>query len=116
MPRGSNSQQPPQNSDDDDDDDARTHLLPQHTGNRHASGSTSNMSAAASNEHGYGTVKHGDVEDGGKPLSGEEVREAHEDDGPASETSSVHLQDGVKRVEVITTVWSKNTMIVMFIL
>ena len=30
--------------------------------------------------------------------------------------SSTHKQDGVKKVEAITTAWSKKTMVVMFVL
>ncbi|OAR00228.1 hypothetical protein LLEC1_03044 [Akanthomyces lecanii] len=72
------------------------------------------MSANASTEHGYGTVQRGDVEDG-KPFSDDAVRQV-DDNGATSQSSSVHVQDGVRRVEAITSVWSKNTMAVMFIL
>ncbi|OAA56115.1 siderophore iron transporter mirB [Cordyceps fumosorosea ARSEF 2679] len=103
-------------------DDVHAHLLSNaapisHDDNSASSSSNKNrMSAprASAAEPGYGTVKQGDVERA-KPSSDEDIREL-QDDGPASETSSVHVQDGVKRVEAITMVWSKNTMIVMFIL
>ncbi|KAJ6789632.1 hypothetical protein PWT90_08487 [Aphanocladium album] len=118
MLRGS-SAQPPQQGTTAATSDAHSHLLSQATRNQHASGSHSDMSANAQREEGYGAVQHGDVKHGdtesGKRFSDDEIREVNED-GRTSETSSVHMQDGVKRVEAITTVWSKNTMIVMFIL
>lgn len=33
-----------------------------------------------------------------------------------SDANSAHKQDGVKRVEAITTVWSKDMLIAMFVL
>lgn len=72
------------------------------------------MSANAQTE-GYGTAAvDGDVE-GAKRFSDGESREVA-DDGAATDADSIHVQDGVKQVEAITTVWSKNTMIVMFVL
>lgn len=96
--------------------DVHTHLLSHAARNRHpvAAEASSTMSANAPTEPGYGTVKHGDVENV-KPSSGDDIRE-FPDEGPLSDADSVHVQDGVRRVEAITTVWSKNTMIVMFIL
>ncbi|KAJ3494588.1 hypothetical protein NLG97_g3980 [Lecanicillium saksenae] len=113
MSRGS-SPQPPQHGTTAATSDAHTHLLSQSTRNQRASGSHSNMTANDHSEDGYGAVKHGDA-DNGKRFSDDEIREVNED-RRTSETSSVHVQDGVKRVEAITTVWSKNTMIVMFAL
>lgn len=37
-------------------------------------------------------------------------------DEPRNSSESSHKQDGVRQVEAMTTVWSKNTMIAMFIL
>ncbi|KAI0139403.1 MFS general substrate transporter [Hypoxylon sp. NC0597] len=54
-------------------------------------------------------------EDSEKKISGDgNVKELG--DTPESDGSSTHKQDGVKRVEAITTVWSKELLIVMFIL
>ncbi|TQV92743.1 hypothetical protein V2A60_009209 [Cordyceps javanica] len=115
MPRASPHSQPPQPGTTAATSDAHTHLLSHATRSRHTeTGASSNMSASASAETGYGTVKYGDSERG-KPSSDEEIQEIP-DESPSSETSSVHVQDGVRRVEAITTVWSENTMIVMFIL
>lgn len=46
------------------------------------------------------------------------VEEAHDDNDekPAHDPDSEHKQEGVKRVEAITTVWSKELLIVMFVL
>lgn len=44
------------------------------------------------------------------------VRDANDKDSNNSDDSgSQYKQDGVKRVEAITTVWSKELMIVMFV-
>lgn len=72
------------------------------------------MTSNAHNDDGYGSVKPSDVENG-KPFSDELTREINTD-GRTSETSSIHAQEGVKQVEAITTVWSKNTMVAMFIM
>ncbi|KAI5925495.1 major facilitator superfamily transporter [Camillea tinctor] len=48
--------------------------------------------------------------------TGNGVHEVGDDNKDESDTSSEHKQDGVKQVEAITTVWSKELMIVMFIL
>ncbi len=49
--------------------------------------------------------------------NGEKVNEFGDANESKSETDSdAHMQDGVKRVEAITTVWSKELLIVMFIL
>ncbi|KAI0377944.1 MFS general substrate transporter [Hypomontagnella monticulosa] len=42
-----------------------------------------------------------------------ELKEGHETE---SDSSSAHKQDGVRRVEAITTVWSKELLVVMFVL
>ncbi|KAM3559340.1 hypothetical protein MY1884_003526 [Beauveria asiatica] len=99
--------------------DARTHLLSHVARSRkHApftgESSTMTMTSASAAEPGYGTVKHGDVESF-KPSDDDEVREVNENE-PTSEAGSIHVQDGVRRVEAITTVWSKKTMTVMFVL
>ncbi|KAI0594285.1 major facilitator superfamily transporter [Biscogniauxia sp. FL1348] len=44
------------------------------------------------------------------------VQDIDDDTKDKSDSSSEHKQDGVKQVEAITTVWSKELMIVMFIL
>lgn len=47
----------------------------------------------------------------------EDVGEAVDDDAkPDSDNNSEHKQAGVKQVEAITTVWSKELLIAMFIL
>lgn len=46
---------------------------------------------------------------------GEETREDN-DEKPVHDDNSEHKQEGVKRVEAITTVWSKELLIVMFVL
>ncbi|KAI1376563.1 MFS general substrate transporter [Hypoxylon crocopeplum] len=52
-----------------------------------------------------------------KKFSGDEnIKEVGNGLDVESDTSSKHKQDGVKRVEAITTVWSKELLIVMFIL
>lgn len=63
----------------------------------------------------YGTVQHGSDVEAAKHHSDDEAREVGPD-GVASETSSVHMQEGVRQVEAITTVWSKQTMIIVFVL
>lgn len=42
--------------------------------------------------------------------------EVNSDGKPVTDESSEFKQDGVKRVEAITTVWSKQMLIVMFFL
>ncbi|KAI2780224.1 MFS general substrate transporter [Daldinia loculata] len=52
-----------------------------------------------------------------KKTSGDDdVKEIKDVPGIESDASSGHKQDGVKQVEAITTVWSKDLLIVMYIL
>ncbi|KAF2969490.1 hypothetical protein GQX73_g4053 [Xylaria multiplex] len=52
-----------------------------------------------------------------KQVSGDEIREVGDASKPeADDTGSTHKQEGVKRVEAITSVWSRQVHIVMFIL
>ncbi|PVH77133.1 putative transporter [Cadophora sp. DSE1049] len=50
------------------------------------------------------------------PANDENVNEVMYDEKLDSEDGSTHKQDGVKRVEAITTVWTKKTLVLMFIL
>lgn len=47
---------------------------------------------------------------------GQDVTEVDDDGKPSSDDSSEFKQEGVKQVEAITTVWSKELLIVMFVL
>ena len=50
------------------------------------------------------------------PIVDDNVNEVMYDEKLDSEDGSTHKQDGVKRVEAITTVWTKKTLVLMFIL
>tara|TARA_R110002060_G_scaffold71947_1_gene80614 strand:- start:274 stop:489 length:216 start_codon:yes stop_codon:yes gene_type:complete len=50
------------------------------------------------------------------PAVDDNVNEVMYDEKLDSEDGSTHKQDGVKRVEAITTVWTKKTLVLMFIL
>lgn len=47
---------------------------------------------------------------------GDNIPEDTKGDGTDSDSSSTHMQDGVRHAEALTSVWDKNTMIGMFIL
>ncbi len=51
-----------------------------------------------------------------KPVDKDNVNEVLDDEKYDIEDGSVHKQDGVRRVEAITSVWSKQTLVLMFIL
>lgn len=50
------------------------------------------------------------------PVDGDNVNEVLDDEKYDGEDNSVHKQDGVKRVEAITSIWSKKTLVLMFVL
>lgn len=47
------------------------------------------------------------------PVDGDIVSEVLDDE---KSDGSLHKQDGVKRVEAITSVWSKKTLVLTFVL
>jgi hypothetical protein len=51
-----------------------------------------------------------------KTLAHKDVNEVNEDPKYDSDSSSVVKQDGVKRVEAVTKVWTKKTLVIMFVL
>ena len=46
----------------------------------------------------------------------QEMQDLHDDEKPEISDEESNKQDGVKRVEAITAVWSKQMLIVMFVL
>lgn len=63
------------------------------------------------------TVPVAQEQDIEKKTSGDDdVKEVKDVPGIESDASSGHKQDGVKQVEAITTVWSKDLLVVMYIL
>lgn len=50
------------------------------------------------------------------PVDRDNVNEVLDDEKLDVEEGSTHKQDGVKRVEAITSVWTKKTLALMFIL
>jgi len=46
----------------------------------------------------------------------DQVTEINDDLKSDSDSSSAHKQDGVKKVEAVTSVWTKKTLIIMFVL
>lgn len=69
---------------------------------------------AMSSAHLQGTIREQDIE---KKTPGEfDINEISDHRKDESDASSELKQDGVKRVEAITTVWSKELLIVMFVL
>lgn len=50
-----------------------------------------------------------------KQLANENI-DVHDDEKPQISDEDLNKQDGVKRVEAITTVWNNQVLIVMFVL
>ena len=71
------------------------------------------MDATSNSKHSADSAKHHDMEVGEKPVLGDHVAGS---DGDYAGDSDENKQDGIKKVEAVTTVLSKKTLILIFAL